>query len=177
MGGSRFSFVSDPVLRTNLDRSFEFIGVLLTLSTSRGYSDIIKSSLCKTIIIHTASIIEALLLLILRSSRSEHDLHKWENSKSPLYQAKEDEKVCLAKRKHYTFKELNLGQVAKYCFDYKIIPRDLFISVNKVRVLRNKQHLGALEEIEQQYTKKEVDEVFAVAKEVIVCAEKLLGFF
>jgi undecaprenyl pyrophosphate phosphatase UppP len=73
MSSSRFDFVSDGVTRVHLERAFVLVIALVTVSETPQYSDEIKSSFRKTAIIHTASIIEALLLLILKSRKTEND--------------------------------------------------------------------------------------------------------
>lgn len=65
-GESNFSFVTDEVLRVNLDVTFRHLIELLSLSESDKYSETLKSSFRKMVIIYTASIVEALLLWILK---------------------------------------------------------------------------------------------------------------
>ena len=71
---SNFAFVTDKILRENLDVAFEHVTDLLSLSESNSYSSLAKSSFRKTIIIYTASIIEALLLYFLKKKFTEKDL-------------------------------------------------------------------------------------------------------
>jgi hypothetical protein len=73
MSTTRFSFVPDKIVRTHLERAFELVKELLLLSEAKNYSPELKSSLRKTMIIYTASIIEVLLLLILKSCKTEKD--------------------------------------------------------------------------------------------------------
>lgn len=70
---SNFAFITDPILRENLDRVFDHILELLYLSESARYNDILKSSFRKTIIIYTASIIEGLLLYTLKQKKTEEE--------------------------------------------------------------------------------------------------------
>lgn len=61
---SDFDFIPDPALRSNIDQANELIRELVILNDSKadqGRKSLI-SSLRKTIIIQTATIIEALLL-------------------------------------------------------------------------------------------------------------------
>ncbi|MEI7579246.1 MAG: hypothetical protein WCJ58_04365 [bacterium] len=65
---SNFSFVKDKILRTNIDIAFEHILNLTTIQNDDRYnSPNVLSSFRKTILIYTVSIIEALLLFILKN--------------------------------------------------------------------------------------------------------------
>lgn len=88
MADSRFSFIKDDVLRQNLNEVFEHILQLLTFTGLLKYDEIAKSAFRKTIIIHTASIIEALLFHIIDTKLSDEDLESfsWElRNKEVLY--------------------------------------------------------------------------------------------
>src|SRR3989338_8695190 len=74
MTGSNFPFIEDSILRQNLDESFDHIVILLSFSESATYNDAAKSSFRKTMIIYTASIIEALLFHVVDTKLKEEDI-------------------------------------------------------------------------------------------------------
>jgi hypothetical protein len=86
------------------------------------------------------------------------------------------ERIALVEKKSQSvkFNKLNLDQVNKLCKEHKLVDLNLFSRVNDVRELRNRQHLGGLEEIEVTYTKKDLEFVFSVAKDVADLSEEML---
>ena len=177
MLGSRFDFIPDKIVQTHLDRAFDLVLELLALSEAKNYSSELRSSFRKTIIIYTASIIEVLLLLILKSKKSEDDCSELKDTIArTLYKINEMERIALVEKKSQSvkFNKLNLDQVNKLCKEHKLVDLNLFSRVNDVRELRNRQHLGGLEEIEVTYTKKDLEFVFSVAKDVADLSEEML---
>src|SRR5690606_3086739 len=59
---SNFPFISDRTLQVNLDTALDHINELVLLTESTAYKKLQISSFRKTIIIHTAALIEAVLL-------------------------------------------------------------------------------------------------------------------
>lgn len=177
MSKTRFAFVKDKVARTHLDRVFELVVVLLTLSEAKNYSPELQSSFRKTIIIYTASIIEALLLLILKAHTTETECAEIKDQITrTLYVISEKEHIALVQKKKVKakFNKLNLDQISKLCKNHNLITKALSGKVDKVRTLRNRQHLGALEKLEVIYTKRDLEFVFSVAKAVTHVAELML---
>jgi len=68
---SNFIFVKNEILRQNLDEAFNHIITLLPFTESTNYKEPAKSAFRKTIIIYTASIIEALLFYFLYYAKSK----------------------------------------------------------------------------------------------------------
>ena len=171
---SNFPFVDDSVLRRNLDLVFDYIVELISISESNGYENVIISSFRKTIIIYTATIIEALLLWKLKEKEKGNVIELKEDwkykdikkihtlEKNPLEEiiwckrAKEIERKKISK--------LNLIETNRFCKKYKIITENDFKNIEKVRDLRNRLHIGGLKEIEKGYTKNDLEFVFRVAK-------------
>ncbi|MFZ2969553.1 MAG: hypothetical protein WA063_00230 [Minisyncoccia bacterium] len=171
---SNFSFISDSILRKNLDIVFDHIIELISVSESNKYEDTIISSFRKTIIIYTATIIEAILLWKLKEKVKGNDIELKEDWKykdvRKIHILKESplEKIIWCKRKMETekkkFSKLNLVEINKLCKKYKIITDSDFENVDKVRDLRNRLHIGGLKKIEEGYTKNDLEFVFGVAK-------------
>jgi hypothetical protein len=176
MSDSRFEFLEDKIIRVHLDRAFHLIIELVALSEAKEYTPELKSSFRKTIIIYTASIIEALLLSMLKSVKTEDECGEdKEIVEQILYKINDEEKIALVKIKSVSinFLKLNLDQTNKLCKKFKLISKDLSAKIDMVRDLRNRQHLGSLSEIEITYTRKDLEFVFSVAKEVTNKAQSL----
>ena len=169
---SNFGFiVGDAVLRENIERAFGYIIDLLALSESEGYDDLATSSFRKTIVIHTASIIEALLLYVLREKCDERDLinERWElkNIKdlhivSPTHRIVGGDYMKIVEK--IDLNKVNLGQINIFLRNKGAISEDFFQKVDRVRSLRNEQHIGTSASI-QEYSKTDLEFVFSVAKE------------
>lgn len=176
MKKSNFSFVNDLILRKNLDIIFDYIVELIPVSESNKYEDTIISSFRKTIIVYTATIIEALLLWKLKEKVKGNNVELKEDwrykdvrkihtlEKDPL------EEIVWCKRIKETEKKkiskLNLVETNRLCKKYKIITENDFKNVEKVRKLRNKLHISGLKRLEKGYTKKDLEFVFGVAKRI-----------
>ena len=173
---SNFPFVDDPVLRSNLDLVFAHIVDLSTLSLSESYKDKTElvSSLRKTIIIHTASIIEALLLWKLKLIYKEKKIELSDEWKyidiRTIHRISSSEEVIAGKRKKgkKEMERLDFVRITDLCCQCGLVNVDdeLKKSIDKVRVLRNKLHIGSLPVVENEYTKKDLEFCFSVAKEV-----------
>lgn len=169
---SNFGFiVGETVLRENIERAFGHIIDLLALSESESYDDLAKSSFRKTIVIHTASIIEALLLYLLREKCDERDLiNEWWELKNikDLHIVSPTHRIVGGDYKKISEKidpnKMNLGQINTFLRNRDHISENLFQKVDRVRTLRNTQHIGTSASI-QEYSKTDLEFVFSVAKE------------
>ena len=173
---SNFPFIKNSILRKNLDIVFDHIIELISVSESNKYENTIISSFRKTIIVYTATIIEALLLWKLKEKVKGNDVELKEDwrykdvrkihtlEKDPL------EEIIWCKRIKETEKKkiskLNLVETNRLCKKYKIITENDFKNIEKVRELRNKLHISGLKRLEKGYTKKDLEFVFGVAKRV-----------
>src|SRR3989338_944395 len=180
-GESNFPFVEDDILRKNLDIAFDHIIELTSLSESPAYSDILKSSFRKTTIIYTASIVEALLLLLLKKQKTEEQLARrnevFEVTKE-IYDVNESERIALGKTVHrvekFRFDKVNLDQINLLCRDHSLITKDIYQDVDRIRKLRNRLHIGTLTNIEEDYTKQDLEFVFSVARVIKNLARKVV---
>ena len=167
---SRFPFVDNDALKNNLDTTFQHI-VELTAIVDR-YDKVLSSSFRKTIIIYTASIIEALLLWKLKKRLKAKkvelsDEWKYYNIKI-LHKINTSEEIICGRRKKEKRRvgKLDLVRIIDLCVQYKIITKQFSIKVHEVRQLRNRLHIGGLAKIEKEYTKEDLNFVFEVAKKV-----------
>ncbi len=167
----KFSFINNPVLRINLGRVFDHIVDLTTILESDLYKkeDLLASSLRKTIVIHTASIIEAFLLwklkIIINNNKVElSDSWKYIDIKI-IYKTKNEEIIAGKRRKKIKkIDALNFMRIIDLCQKYKIINASFAEELHKVREIRNKQHISGLSTIEEKYGKEDLNFVFDVAR-------------
>ena len=102
---SRFGFILDSILRKNLDVAFEHILDLISITINPTYQEKrnLLSSLHKTIIINTASIIEALLLWKLKKENKHNIIvlsNEWKYTEiKKLHKISDDEYIIGANKK------------------------------------------------------------------------------
>lgn len=171
---SQFPFISDTTLRNNLDEVFAHIVQLVSIVDDTHYPPEAKSAFCKTIIIHTGAIIEALLFTVMDATLSNDEVNDfystWQlKNKKELHSIDENTKVVAGNyvRVHGKGgkKKLNLGQINNILHQNSYISEDLHKKVDSVRTLRNEQHLATQERV-RKYTRKDLNRVFAIAREV-----------
>jgi len=169
---SHFSFIERAVLRQNLDQAFDHILTLLPFIESDDYNEEAKSAFRKTIIIYTASIIEALLFYILDSEFDEDDLASsdWEfQSKKVLYVVDDSHEIVAGDFKKKSLKvvkdKLNLGQINNILKDKSIIGESIYKKVDEVRIFRNDQHIGPHKKV-KTYSKVDLEKAFNAASTV-----------
>lgn len=170
---AHFAFVTDPILQRNLDITFEHLIELFSLSESGKYTETLKSSFRKTVIIYTASIVEALLLWMLKQRTGEEALAKRQTVfkvNKVIYDINPTERIVLGKDEikieKCRFEKLNLDQVNDLCKGHGIISEPMFRDVDKVRMLRNRLHISTLTKVEGDYSKSDLEFVFSVARMV-----------
>jgi hypothetical protein len=171
---SYFAFVKNDTLQENLDFTFNHIVDLLPLIGSRNYNSLAKSAFRKTVIIHTASIIEALLFYVVAEKFTNKDVAKyyggWKlKNRKEIYIIDDNHKIVageyIKKDSKNAKEKLNLGQIATFLHNKKVLDNDLFQQINFVRNLRNEQHI-CTQKIVKQHSKKDLEKVFSVAKNV-----------
>jgi len=172
MTGSNFPFIEDSILRQNLDESFDHIVILLSFSESATYNDAAKSSFRKTMIIYTASIIEALLFHIVDTELNEKDLavSSWEfTNKKVLYEVDGAHQVVAGdfKIKVTEIKKdkLNLQQICDLLKEKNILTEPLLGKIHEIRELRNSQHIGSTRKV-RAFSRKDLENAFSVASDV-----------
>jgi hypothetical protein len=153
--------------------ALDHINELVTVSESKNYRDkpVQVSSFRKTIIIHTASVIEALLLwklkLVCNARRIElTDDWKYFEIKT-IYMINESKEAVagLRKREQKDVNRLDFLRITDLCRKYKIIKsKKLREDIDKVRKLRNRMHIGGLSEIEKEYQKSDLEFCFDVVR-------------
>lgn len=173
MADSNFPFVSDTILRKNMDVAFDHIVGLIYILDSED-SSVAKSSYRKTIIIHTASIIEALLFHLLDRKHTDEDVAKFYRR----WELKNMREICVSQEgmkivwgeyvqidSNTSKDKLNLSQIQGFLTTKEVLDSELNKNVDYIRNLRNKQHLSTQKEI-KTYTNSDLNKAFDVAKKV-----------
>ncbi len=174
MSSSPFPFIPDKVLRGNIEEVFEHIARLLDIVDNPDYPIEAKSAFCKSIIIHTGSVIEALLYTLLDGRYTDDEIKEYYAS----WQLKPFNQLHVVDSKHqivagqyklvpskFGKTKLNLSQVCDFLKMKGDINDDIHKKVTKVRNLRNEQHLATQRKL-KTYTRKEVEDVFKIAGEI-----------
>jgi hypothetical protein len=179
----RFAFIDDSVLRENIAINMQYIIFLSSLSEKYVLPGATIYSVYKTIIIFTASIIEAMLsyklnLMIEQGLVSREKLFGFEESYSlepkfiPISDTemicgiKKTKKLKIKKRGHIDFFELN--RMAKKA---NLLDGDLFKHSEEIREARNRIHSYSLVEVDDRYEKADIDELFSKARLIIEAIE------
>lgn len=172
---SNYSFVTDPILAANLNQASDHILDLLSISELSTYRRKTKlvSSLRKTIIILTGSIVEAILLwqikLRIRSKVVELE-DEWSYvDQRVLHQISPSQEIVAGKRQLEKMRvdKLDLKRCISLCRKYGLITENqLADDIDRLRVVRNRLHLGALAELERQYSVSDLEFCFGVTKRV-----------
>jgi len=174
----RFDFVDNETLRENLSINTQYIVFLVSLELELKLPGGIECSLFKNIIIYCASIVESLinykLQKLLKEKRTTNERllkksKKYKNEKM-LYKISEHEKVCGVIAEEVCLKIsddtqfIDLNKASKRCglFDDK-----LFKQAEDLRKMRNKIHLKGLKKIDNQYSKKDINKIFLIMKNII----------
>jgi hypothetical protein len=175
-----FHFIYDPILKGNLRIVFYHISELAMILYSG--ANITKSSFRKTIIIYIASIVEAILLFLLKEKNCNNKIEikkdNWiyENVKK-IYKLDDEQDVIGAiRRKNIETKscdKLNFDEINKACLRQKIISKNVFGKADKIRKMRNGLHIGGLQEIQKDYSNADLDIAFDAMNEVIILAQKI----
>ena len=171
---TNFSKIKDSVLRKNLDIVFNYVLILFTLSEAKKYDAIIKSSFRKSVVIYTSSIIEAMILYLLKQKiKSEKIIlsNEWKYFNIvPIHKISNNptEEVISGFRKNEikNIESIDFYRMNDLCLKHKSIDEELFNEVNEARKLRNRLHIGGLKEVERNFNSSDLKFIFMVAEKV-----------
>ncbi|MCR4278482.1 MAG: hypothetical protein NUV81_01085 [bacterium] len=173
VGVSNFEFVREQPIRVRMDLTFQHILDLLSILSLETYSELQKSSFRKTIIISTASIIEGLLLYLLTQKKSEEECaqrRKKYRNVNEIYLLDDVRRIVWAEEvmetSDFSFSKINFHQITHLCSEMKFILPEMKKRLEKVRDLRNTQHIGNVDSVDREYSKEDLNFVFSVARDV-----------
>ncbi|MEK9166901.1 MAG: hypothetical protein AAB836_01215 [Patescibacteria group bacterium] len=173
----KFGFVNNEILRENLAIKMQNIMFLDDLSEHFELPGSVSYPTYKTIIIYTASIVESLINYklheLIKSGKINPREIMGKEEKFPIckqiYRLSETEEICGVK-KVTELKKLNdatnfieLNRIAKRC---GLFTKDLFTKAEEIRYARNRIHVFSLQEIDDKYTKADINDIFLAAGEI-----------
>jgi hypothetical protein len=178
----RFFFITDDILRKNMGYALQHSTELVAILDK--YPRAVRSSFYKTIILHTASIIEAALHFCLRKTfTGKPEIERWKYIEIKTLHTFDDTKSntkkeviagirfkkCIDLNNLVDFKNIN-----DICKKEEVFSEKTYNDVEKIRILRNKQHLISLTTKDRGYNKKTLNAVFKTAKTILDIVEKRL---
>ena len=182
----RFSFIKDDALRVNTSLAFQYIIFLIAvLDKEDAEGTTIGSSIQKNLIIYSATIIEGCLHYCLKSYLEKgkvknEDVMKTEwltKEHKRIYDISKREYICGAIRyeKIESYDEkLQFQELNRTCKRANILTERLFEKAEEIREKRNKIHLAGLGAVDSVYSKKDAQNVFSDARDIIGRVEVLL---
>lgn len=175
---NRFSFVENEILRENIAIKMQYIVFLLSLEEEYELPGAVTYSTFKTIILFTASIIEALvnykLHELIKKNKIDESKIMGKDEKffivKQFHKISNTEEICGIKKtvkpkklsERIDFQELNRAAKRSGLFT-----KELFEKAEKIREIRNRIHTYALKEVDDKYTKDEINSIFSMASLII----------
>jgi len=174
----RFAFVQDDALKTNVATTLQYIIFLLSLSEEYKMPGPVIYMIYKNIIILTGSIVESLtchkLQEMIKAGRFKNDeIMKMEYRYVPMkeiFPISSEEKIyaCLRTKKYESLNDkTQLFTLNRAAEKSGLFTSPLYRMAQKLRDTRNRIHLAALKRVDDQYSKSEVNAIFADAKKLI----------
>ncbi|MEK7672330.1 MAG: hypothetical protein AAB373_00450 [Patescibacteria group bacterium] len=174
----RFGFIKNEIITENIAIKMQHISFLRSLESSYELPGTITYSVFQTIIVYTASILECLIHYkldeLIRSGRiqEENIMGKeiqYVNSKE-IYVISNVEKICGAKRilkAKRLSDNTNLNDLNRAAKRSGLFTNELFGQAEKIRKMRNRIHTYGLKEVDDKYSKKDIDGLFGISKQII----------
>ena len=165
-----FSFIRDAVLQKNIESVY---GDTLRLMAMIMYTESqVEHCLRKTIIIYTASVIEALLLWKIREhlGTGKVVLHnEWRYRDPRRIHITDDYEIIWAKRnrEEKDIEKLDFSRMITLCKNKKILKENVLKKLDEVRKMRNKIHIGGLKMVTRAYPKKDVEFTTEVLENIL----------
>ena len=166
-----FSFIKEPMLRKNIEQIFYDVFGLVTLLLG-DVSPNMVSCLRKTIVVYTASIIEALLLWKIRQGVAAEKVtlkNEWKYFDPHLIHSADDYEIIWAKRKEEerSISNLDFNVMIRICKDKDMFSDALLQDLDTVRNLRNDIHIDRLEDVVKTYPMANMEFVQKVLLEIV----------
>ena len=167
-----FSFIRESVLRENVSHVFHDILSLGLVLSGDNVSSQVVNCLKKTVVIYTASIIEALVLWKIRQEIEEERVilkNEWKYYDPKLIHTTDEYEIIWAKRKEEerSTEKIDFNVMVRICRNEKLFRKKLLDDLDMVRKLRNEIHIHGLEGVAKNYQQKKVDFVQRVLVETV----------
>ena len=170
----KFDFIDSPLLRKNVESiQGDVLRLGVLLDSLQEYA--VENCIRKTIVVYTASIIEALLLWKLNReiSAGRAEIRDRLRLKDigcfvPL-KSEDGNDIAIAEkiREVRTIEEVDFKRRIDLSERHGIIEGELIKKLHEVRNVRNKLHIDGLEEVKKSYEQEDIDFVFTVLEETI----------
>ena len=166
-------FIDDRLLREKMEdvrNDVSDLGMLLEIQDKER----IKRCIRKTIIIYTASIIEALLLWKLRKGVASDRItlsNEWKYLDLKKFYETDEFELIAGKRKQEVKKinDLDFNRLIDVCEKYQVVKSAKLIKdLHKVRKMRNELHIGGITTTRKIYTQNNLEFVFDVLEKTIL---------
>lgn len=174
-----FSYIDDENLRKHMWDALEFISDLLWVADN--FSENNRNYFYKTSILYMVSIIESHIhFCIIKLWYKEYISKNWlYKNITVLFDCKETNLKIMSWNREKEIKNLDWN-VDFYILNTfanknaKIYNDWIYNKIEKVRKLRNQIHLMKLTDIDRKYSKKQLNEVFEIARELFKIIENKL---
>lgn len=176
----RFKFVTDNILRSNISNTFSFIIFLDSIENYLQLPELYKNLIYKTMIIFSASILESLLFFKLKTLlatgkiKEDEILSKKfkynELSKVIVDSNKFENPIVLCEKLQETIKfkkNTQFHEIIIYAKRCGLMTETLFRDCNEIKDIRNNLHMSAMTEVDNNYTRESVNDVFKKVKMII----------
>jgi len=180
----RFSFVKNKTLRGNLDFALFYVVYLVTREDLEENEDV-ENAIRKDIMMHTASIIEACLhytleTLIENKILNHNDLFekKWkQREEKPIYNLGKEKRIrAIVEEKSEVklIKKTQFNDLTSAAKMAGVLSDSLYKKIEKIRIRRNRIHFASLDEVDNEYSKEEVNQLFNDTTAILNRLESLL---
>ena len=176
-----FYFIENNILQSNLAISINYIFFLLTVQEKIKPKGSLQHSNYKTIILYCASIIESLLLYILKEYDRKKLLKKnilnfeWKYDTQILHKINENEEIIAGSRskKYFTLNDnLQFQSINRIAHKSNILNKNLFQKAEKLRKQRNQIHLTGLRSYSDYFDQNDLNQAFNDLYKIIKCIEQ-----
>ena len=175
---ARFFYIEDKNLRKHMWDTMKFIVDLLSVSDNFPESN--RNYFYKTCILYTASLIESHIhYCILENWFTEYqsknftyknikELQTCDDWFKIMYWKREKEKISLIWNVDFNILNTFAYKIAK------IYDEKMFKNIDKIRKIRNQIYLMKLEDIDRKYSKKQLNEIFEISRDLFKIIERNL---
>ena len=175
----RFSFITDPVLKWEIDQNFMFI-ISLIDSFSWFTSENQRFGYKKTIIILTASIVEAILLYTIKQLEFKHARCFWtkKTREKLIYKISANESIFTYKEKKVMYDPedmtFNDSIIVLWEEEPLYFTRDICDKIHELRRLRNGVHIHSSISCDPEFIAMDFKRFFTYTKTAIDVCEWVL---
>lgn len=181
----RFAFINDDTLRKNIAIAFEYIVFLIETADEEQHKKLIRSSIYKDILVYTGTIVEACLAHALHQYIEAGKLKtsrvvepEWKEEAHGIIYAFNSKRRIRHVIEHKVFENITDSThfliINRACLRGRILNQKEYAIAEEVRITRNKIHVFALKNIDNTYSKEDLDKFLGKVTKIITKVEKKL---